>query len=440
MVRVVVFARVLRPFQQFARSQSFGAVVLLAAAGLALLWANSPWRSAYFGLWSTALSVGPASHPLTLSALHWINDGLMALFFLVVGLELKRELLVGELASPGQALLPIAAAIGGMAGPALIYAGLNTGGGPAAVGWGIPMATDIAFALGVLRLLGAGLPPALIVFLAALAIVDDLGAVVVIAFFYTQGLSPTYLLYAGAALLLLFALNRLRVRRVAPYLVVGAGLWYALHGSGVHATIAGVLLAAAIPVRTRIDAAEYSDQMRRLIAEFDGAETGDRLVITSRGQQEAIHAMECASEGVQAPLLRLEHALHSFVALAVMPLFAFANAGVDLSMLTLDGAGRQVTWGVAAGLLVGKPLGIFGASWLAVRWRWAALPTNVTWPMMHGAAWLGGIGFTMALFVAGLAFGTSPLQDAAKLGILAASAAAGIVGAAILVRATRRTP
>jgi NhaA family Na+:H+ antiporter len=434
---VVVLARVLRPFQQFARSQSFGAAILLAAAGLALVWANSPWRDAYFGIWNVPVSLGPASHPLTLSVLHWINDGLMAVFFLVVGLELKRELLVGELASPGHALLPIAAAIGGMALPALLYAGLNAGGGPAAAGWGIPMATDIAFALGVSRLLGSSLPPALTVFLAALAIVDDLGAVVVIALFYTHDLSPAHLGWAAGALVALFVLNRLGVRRLAPYLVVGVGLWYALHGSGVHATIAGVLLAMAIPVRTRIDAAEYSAQVRRLLDEFDGAETGDRRVITSRGQQEAIHAMERVSEGVQAPLLRLEHALHSLVALAVMPLFAFANAGIDLSALALDVAGRGVATGVAAGLLIGKPLGIFGASWLAVRMGWAALPTNVTWPMLHGAAWLGGIGFTMALFVGGLAFGTSPLLDAAKVGILAASAAAGIVGGALLVRATR---
>ena len=430
-------ARVLKPFQQFARSQSLGAVGLLAAAGMALAWANSPWRQAYFDVWSIPISVGPASHPLTLSLLHWVNDGLMTLFFLVVGLELKREFLVGELAAPRQALLPIAAAAGGMTLPAVIYAALHSGGGSGAAGWGIPMATDIAFALGVLRLLGPRIPPALTVFLAALAIVDDLGAVLVIALFYTQGLSLPFLGGVLAALAALMLLNRLGIRRLPPYIVLGVGLWYALHHSGIHATVAGVLLAMTIPVRTRINAAEYSGRMRCLLDEFDRAETGDLLVITSRGQQEAIHAIEGASEGVQAPLLRLEHSLQSFVASGVMPLFAFANAGVEVAALDLGGPALRVTLGVAAGLLIGKPLGILAASWLAVRLGWASLPSNATWRMLHGVAWLGGIGFTMALFVAGLAFGPSPLQDSAKLGILAASAAAGIIGGVVLRRATR---
>jgi len=433
-------ARVLRPFQAFVRSQALGAVVLLVAAGLALAWANSPWRDRYFAIWAMPISFGLPEHTLTLSLLHWINDGLMASFFLVVGLELKREFLAGELASPRHALLPIIAAFGGVALPAAVYAGLNAGGGAAAAGWGIPMATDIAFALGVLRLLGPRIPPPLVVFLTALAIVDDLVAVLVIAVFYTEELTPLYLGWAAGALVVLLVLNRLRVRRLLPYFVVGAGLWYALHHSGVHATVAGVLLALAIPVQTRIDAAEFSRRMRKHLDDFDHAESGDLRVITSPGQLEAIHAMECESEGVRAPLLRLEHLLHGFVASAVMPLFAFANAGVELSVMSLDGVGLRVAGGVAAGLLIGKPLGIFLASWLAVRLGWATLPTNVSWPMVHGAAWLAGIGFTMALFVAGLAFGASPLQDSAKLGILGASAAAGIVGAALLVRATRPSP
>jgi NhaA family Na+:H+ antiporter len=299
------------------------------------------------------------------------------------------------------------------------------------------MATDIAFALGILRLLGPRVPTGLAVFLAALAIVDDLGAVLVIAVFYTSQLALPYLATAGVACAALFVLNRLGVRILTPYMLIGAALWYAVHHSGIHATVAGVIVALSIPVRTRINAAEFSDRMRGLLHEFDQAETGDLLVITSRGQQDAIHAMEATSEGVQAPLLRLEHGLHPVVASGIMPLFALANAGVDLSGLDL-GAGRMVTLGVAAGLLVGKPLGILGACWLAIRQGWASLPDKVSWEMLHGAAWLGGIGFTMALFIGGLAFSGTPLEDAAKVGILGASVAAGAVGWVVLHRALAR--
>jgi Na+:H+ antiporter, NhaA family len=435
------FVRALKPFQQFAKSESAGAVVLLGAAAIAMAWANSPAQSAYVALWNENFVVGPAAHPLTLSLLHWINDGLMTLFFLVVGLELKREFLVGELAAPRHALLPILAALGGMLVPAVVYLALNLDNGAGRAGWGVPMATDIAFALGVLRLLGPRVPPGLTVFLAALAIVDDLGAVVVIALFYTQGVSLAYLGWAAAAVGVLFAFNRFGVRWLTAYMVVGVALWYALHHSGLHATIAGVLVALAVPVRTRINATEFSARMRGLLDEFDHAETGDLLVITSKGQQEAVHAMESASEGVLDPLLRLEHGLHPVVASGIMPLFALANAGVALGGIELGDAGVWVTAGVAAGLLLGKPLGIFGASWLAIRMGWAALPTNVSWSMLHGAAWLGGIGFTMALFIGGLAFGAAtPLQDAAKVGVLSASLGAGIIGWLVLRRATLDRP
>jgi Na+:H+ antiporter, NhaA family len=427
--------RALRPFQQFAKSESAGAVVLLGTAAVALAWANSPWSASYFHLWNEPVALGPASHPLTLSLQQWINDGLMTLFFLVVGLELKREFLVGELAALRHALLPIVAAAGGMVVPAMTYAALNAQNPSARSGWGVPMATDIAFALGVLRLLGSRIPPGLAVFLAALAIVDDLGAVIVIALFYTANLVLPYLGWAAAAFVALIALNRSGVRALSPYFAIGVALWYALHHSGIHATLAGVLVALTIPVHTRINAAEFSADMRGLLHEFDQAETGDLLVITSKGQQEAIHAMERESEGVQAPLLRLEHTLHPWVASGIMPLFALANAGVALSGIDL-GAGLGVALGVAAGLLFGKPVGIFAASWLAVRVGWATLPANVTWPMLHGAAWLGGIGFTMALFIGSLAFGATPLQDAAKLGILAASVLAGAAGWTLLRRAT----
>jgi NhaA family Na+:H+ antiporter len=260
--------------------------------------------------------------------------------------------------------------------------------------------------------------------------------VLVIALFYTENLALDYLGWSAFAFGALLALNRLGVRSLTPYLIIGTALWYAVHHSGVHATIAGVLLALSIPVHTRINAAEFSQRMRGLVDEFDRAETGDLVVLTSKGQQEAIHAMEGASEAVRAPLLRLEHTLHPMVASSIMPLFALANAGVELSRIDLGG-GAWVAVGVAAGLLVGKPLGIFGASWLAVRFGWATLPTKVSWPLLHGAAWLGGIGFTMALFIGDLAFDGMAARDAAKVGVLSASVLAGISGGFILRRATR---
>ena len=358
----------------------------------------------------------------------------MAAFFLLVGLEIKRELLVGELASRRQATLPIVAAVGGMVVPALLYL-LVTPSGEAAAGWAMPMATDIAFALGVLTLLGPRVPIGLKVFLTALAVVDDMGAVLVIALFYTSAVHALAFGIAAGMLGLLVALNRLRVRHLAPYLLVGLGLWLALHESGVHATLAGIALALTIPSRNRIDAAEFSARARDLITEFDRAETGDLLVITSQGQQEALFALETAAEQVQAPLLRLEHGIQALVQYGIMPLFAFANAGVRIV-----GNGTElispVTWGVLVGLTLGKPIGITLASWLVVRRGWAALPAGTSWTMIHGASWLGGIGFTMSLFVASLAFGTSTNLLAAKLGILLASTAAGIIGALILWRGT----
>jgi NhaA family Na+:H+ antiporter len=402
-----------------------------------VVWANSPWHASYFSIWEQRLAIRLEGLSLDLSLLTWVNDGLMAAFFLLVGLEIKRELLVGELASPRQAALPIAAAVGGMVVPAALYLSV-AGTGDAAAGWAMPMATDIAFALGVLTLLGPRIPLGLKVFLTALAVVDDMGAVVVIAVFYTGSVHLVPLAVAAAAFGVLMVFNRLRVRNLAAYVVVGFVMWGALHESGIHATLAGLLVALTIPSRTRIDAAVFSTRARDLIEEFDRAETGDRLVITSQGQQEALHALEQASEQVQAPLLRLEHGIQQLVQYAIMPLFALANAGVRL----VDRGGEMVgpaTVGVFFGLVVGKPVGIFLASWISVRQGWATLPAATSWRMIHGAAWLGGIGFTMSLFVATLAFGAGSNLSAAKLGILAGSTVAGVAGALILIRATRAT-
>lgn len=428
--------RVLRPFQEFARRGVLGGVLLLACTAIAMVWANSPLWESYHRLWETSITVGATGGPLTLSLHQWINDGLMAVFFLLVGLEIKRELLVGELASPRQAALPIAAAVGGMVLPALLYTAVNFGT-PAVRGWGIPMATDIAFALGVLTLMGPRVPTGLKIFLTALAIVDDMGAVLVIALFYTSSLHTAALTLAAAIFVGLLLLGRLGVRSLTPYVAGGVLLWLAVLASGVHATVAGVLLALTIPSRTKIDAKQFSELARRVLDDFDRSETGDRLVITSRGQQEAVHALELASEAVQAPLLRLEHSLHAAVSYLIMPLFALSNAGVHLGSPAAY-VTDPVTLGVVLGLILGKPLGIFGFSWLAVRLGLARLPAGVSWDALHGVSWLGGIGFTMSLFVAGLAFGSGASLDAAKVGVLSASLVAGSIGWLLISRQVAR--
>jgi NhaA family Na+:H+ antiporter len=416
---------------------SSGGIVLIVCTAIALAWANSPWAASYHHLWEIelALDAGPVSIRSTLH--HLINDGLMAVFFFLVGLEIKREVLVGELASLRQAALPAAAALGGMVVPAAIYAVLNAGGSGSA-GWGIPMATDIAFALGVLALLGDRVPAGLKVFLAALAIVDDIGAVLVIALFYTSGVNWAALGAAAALLLLAAGANAAGVRRPWAYAAIGLALWGAVLASGVHATVAGVLLAMTIPSRTRINEDEFLLRARRCVEEFESGCGPETTVLTNQVQQEALLRLEALCDQAQAPLQKTEGKLHGIVAFLIMPLFALANAGVTLGGGDLGSAvSSPVALGVVLGLVLGKPLGITLFSWAAVRLGAATLPSRVTWRMVHGAAWLGGIGFTMSLFVAGLAFSGMPaLLPAAKLGILAASLAAGISGWTLLRLAT----
>ena len=415
-------------FQRFFRTETVGGLVLLAFGLAALTIANSPLAEAYEHLWETPLTLGVVQHELSLSLHEWINDGLMAVFFLLVGLEIKRELLAGELSSPRQAALPIACAIGGMVVPATIYLIFNFGGS-GSHGWGIPMATDIAFALGTLNLVAPRAPIGAKVLLTALAIVDDIGAVLVIAFFYSEAIVWSALGGATLTLLVLIGFNRIGVRRLWPYLLGGAVLWYFVHESGVHATIAGVALAFTIPSHTRINTAEFSREARSLLDRFDRKETGDLQVLTSKGQQETLFELEQASEGVAAPILRLEHALHNFSAFIVMPLFAFVNAGVkiDLSMQH-----AQIGLGILAGLILGKPVGIMTAAFIAVKAGVARLPQAVNWKSLLGYAFLAGIGFTMSLFVAMLAFADAALVDAAKRGIIVGSLFAGVAGAVIL--------
>jgi Na+:H+ antiporter, NhaA family len=420
-------------FQRFFRTETLGGLALLFFGLAALVIANSPLAAAYEHLWKTMLGVGIAHHELSLSLHGWINDGLMTVFFLLVGLEIKRELLAGELSSARQAALPIACAIGGMIVPAVIYLMFNWRG-VGTHGWGIPMATDIAFALGTLNLVAPRAPIGAKVLLTALAIVDDMGAVLVISLFYSEAILWSALGGAAVTLLVLIGFNRIGVRRLWPYLLGGVVLWYFVHESGVHATVAGVALAFTIPIRTRINAGEFSREARSLLDRFDHTETGDLLVLTSKGQQEALFALERASEGVNAPILRLEHALHNFSAFGVMPLFAFANAGVKI---TLSMEHAEIGIGVLAGLVLGKSLGIMAAAFIAVKSGIARLPQAVNWRSLLGYAFLAGIGFTMSLFIAMLAFDDPALIDAAKRGIIVGSLLAGIIATIVLATGRR---
>jgi NhaA family Na+:H+ antiporter len=409
---------------------------LLLCTVVALVWANSSWANTYFNLWQTRITVGFGTAVLAKPLLLWINDGLMAVFFFVVGLEIKREILVGELASPRQAALPIAAALGGMLVPAALYFIINAGTESAA-GWGIPMATDIAFALGVLALLGNRVPLALKVFLTALAIVDDIGAVLVIALFYTAEISLTSLLIGAVFLVCLVIANLAGARHPLIYALLGIGLWLAFLKSGVHATVAGVLLAMTIPSKAPINTDEFLSRSRAMLDDFERTgESGDS-VMTNAARQAALHTLERTCEQVATPMQRLEHALHSWVSFAIMPVFALANAGVSISGEFLATLTSRVSLGVALGLIIGKQVGILLFSWLAVRSRLAVLPHTVTWRQIYGAGWLGGIGFTMSLFIAGLAFVDASLLSAAKVGILTASTIAGIIGW-LLLRHTRQ--
>jgi len=415
-------------FQHFFRTETFGGFVLLGFGLAGLAMANSPLAEVYKHVCEIPLTLGISPNELSLTLHEWINEGLMAVFFLLVGLEIKRELLAGELSSAQQAALPIACAIGGMVVPAAIYLIFNLGG-PGAYGWGIPMATDIAFALGALNLIAPGAPIGAKVLLTALAIVDDMGAVLIIALFYSEAIVWSALGGAAVTLVVLIGCNMMGIRHLWPYLLGGVMLWCFVHGSGVHATIAGVALAFTIPTHSRINAREFSREARSVLDQFDRTETGDFLVLTSKGQQESVFALERASGGVTAPAIRLEHALHNFSAFVVMPLFAFVNAGVKID-LSLQHA--EIGFGILAGLMFGKPLGIMMAALIAVKTGIARLPQGVNWRSLLGYGFLAGIGFTMSLFIATLAFEDTVLVDAAKRGIIAGSLLAGVAGAVML--------
>ncbi|MHC4306736.1 MAG: Na+/H+ antiporter NhaA [Planctomycetota bacterium] len=431
--------RLLSPVVRFARLEAAGGILLLICTAVAVVWANSPWRASYFDFWHLPVTIQVGTFTLSESLAHWVNDGLMAIFFFVVGLEIKRELLVGELASPRKAAIPVAAAVGGMAVPALVYALVNTGG-DGMKGWAIPAATDIAFALGIMALLGKRVPLSLKVFLMALAIVDDIGAVLVIALFYTSDISWTALGAAGVMLVLLATANRLHVRNAIVYLVLGLLLWVAFLLSGVHATLAGVLLAFTIPARFRIRGADFVAFARRALNEFEQAGGNENDLMTNQARQKWLHGMELASEHVDTPLLRLEHALVPWVAFAIMPIFALANAGVEISGGFAPALGSRISLGIILGLVLGKQAGIMLCTWLAVRLGLGSLPEGVTWKHIYATSWLAGIGFTMSLFIAYLGFGAGDQLVLSKYGILAGSLIAGVGGYILLRLATRPQP
>jgi len=425
------FGAVARPFQAFFRLEAASGILLLAAAAVALAWANSPFAASYVSFFATPLSVGAGSLGFDFSLLDLVNEGLMTVFFFVVGLEIKRELAIGELSSPANVALPAFAALGGMVVPAAIFAALNAGGEGAA-GWGVPMATDIAFAVGALSLLRRRVPHALVVFVTALAILDDIGGIVVIALFYGHGLSLGWLAAAAGFAAIAVALGRAHARSGLAYAAAGAALWWALHHAGIHATIAGVVLGLAVPARPRRAAGEL---LRELCVH------ATRLAEEKASDEELRAAellgIEARIEQLGSPLARFEHALHPWVAFGVMPLFALANSGVSLSGLGPSDLVGPVALGVGLGLVVGKTLGVFGVSLLAVRLGVATLPAGVSPAKLLGASILTGIGFTVALFIAALAYPDAPpLLAQAKVGILVGSLVAG-VGGSLVLRGTR---
>ncbi len=423
------FDKILSPIETFIHRQTTSGLLLMGMAIVALWLANGPLAETYFHILHTPVSISVGQWQVEMSLHHWINDGLMALFFFVVGLELKREILVGELANIRNAILPIAAAVGGMVVPALIYFLINPEG-DAAKGWGIPMATDIAFAIGALALLASRVPKALITFLVALAIVDDLGAVLVIALFYTETIAMMPLMISGGLLLLLIALNLAGIRKSIPYFLIALILWYTLLLSGIHPTLAGILGAMTVPAIPKYDAQRFSLHMQRLMKRFDTANQQGGDILTNTELQSVVQKLEHSVDSVGVPLKRLEEFWHMPVAYLVIPLFALVNAGIPVSFVSFENmALHPVMLGVFLGLIVGKFIGITGMSWLMLKMGVATLPKNTRFTQIAGVSLLAGIGFTMSIFVAQLGFShNEELLLMAKTGILSASLVAGLAG------------
>ncbi|MDO7253431.1 sodium/proton antiporter NhaA [Helicobacter cappadocius] len=423
-------------FLNFIRSESFGGIFLFISAVLAMIVANSPLSEYYFNFWHIDFGFSFGQHFVGFSIHHWINDVLMALFFLMVGLEIKREVLFGELAGFKKAAFPAIAALGGMIIPGLIYYSLNAGTN-SYHGFGIPMATDIAFALGVIMLLGKKVPMALKVFLVTLAVADDLGAIIVIAVFYTSGLNLTWLIGAGVIIVLLIFLNKIGIKNLLPYLILGVLLWFAIHNSGIHATIAAVILAFTIPITPKRSRKNFTHFIRELAdqfqikvpknAEVDSPSNTYEIAPLSEDQIEVLESIQDRVKSIRSPLGRLEHFLQPYSAYFIMPLFAFANAGVNIGNeihFDID----HIVLGVVLGLVIGKPIGIFFITFLCEKLRIASRPEGISWGHIVGAGMLAGIGFTMSMFVSNLAFSHPESMEVSKISILIGSLISGIIG------------
>lgn len=433
-----VVRQIFTPIEDFLRTETSSGIVLMVVTLIALLWANSPLYPYYNHLIEVPIGFSWGSYSVSHTLHHWVNDGLMVIFFFVVGLEIKRELIQGELSSPKKAALPMFAAIGGMVFPALIYTAFNLGG-EGSSGWGIPMATDIAFAVGVLSLMSRKVPFSLKIFLLALAIVDDLGAVLVIAFFYTKDVSTNYLTLAALTFLLTYLIRIAGIRNILVYVVLGIVAWFSVLKSGVHATIAGVILGLMTPLQAYYNRFNLSEMLKStvddLIKELNTSNDEDNVKshLSSKAKDHVYKIRHFSHESI-SPLDRLIHSLHPWVSFFIMPIFAFVNAGVRIEGISLeDFVQNEIALGVILGLFAGKPLGVLLFSFLAVKLNLARLPRNVTWLHMTAVGFIAGIGFTMALFVAHLALETGPiLETYSKLGILTASVFAAAIGLTIL--------
>lgn len=427
-----------QPFQRFFGLEASSSILLLIATIAALVWANSPFHDSYHELFhGEALTVGWGHLQISMGLQHWINDALMAIFFFVVGMEIKREIAYGELSSANRAMLPVIAAVGGMVVPAGIYAAMHWGG-PAISGWGVPMATDIAFAVAALSVFGSRVPPGLKIFLLALAIADDIGAVMVIAAFYTSDLHTDYLIYAAIGLVGIFVLNKIGVRSYGIYLIAGGVVWYLTHHSGIHATIAGVAIGFLTPANRETPDDEHETLVERgghLLERLRGLVVGEEDDHGGHGRHHLTQELAFIGRRSLSPLDYLTNLLHPWVAFFIMPLFALANAGVAFSADTLGNTmALKVGGAVAAGLLIGKPIGVTLFAWLAVKSGVALLPRNTNWAAIFATGVLAGIGFTVALFVTSLAFKDPTFTDGSKIGILIGSFIATVLGIAILSR------
>jgi Na+:H+ antiporter, NhaA family len=417
----------------FIREESLGGFLLIIATIVALVWANSGYFGLYHHIWhEVKLGFSFGDFELKFSLQHWINDGLMAIFFFMVGLEIKREVIAGELSTMKKASLPLAAALGGMLFPALIYVIFNYNNPEHLSGWGTPMATDIAFALGILSLLGNKVNINLKIFITALAIADDLGAILVIALVYTETINIRELINAGIFLLIMIGANRFGVRRTAFYAIIGFfGVWLSFVFSGIHATIAGVLIALTIPVRTKVTENQYIDEVCKLVDKFEKEKPNDNALLT-QPQAHLMSNISKLSDDAQTPLQKLEHALHPVTAYFILPLFALANAGVHIEGNIMGMFFHPVALGIMAGLVLGKVIGISLLSRLMVSLKLAVLPEGVTWRHIYGAGLLAGIGFTMSIFISGLAFTNEEIGQIAKIGIFGASLISAVAGLLVL--------